>query len=143
MAALETSPYKWGINCCMSTAARLTQINGGDSTLMQESLDMNEATAIRHYLRKYGTIGMAYHHVLSECGWVDVTDQDHTVRNGDMAIVDGESIETTNGGIHLPRGLIQVLAFYMESKWSIWTEEGLCPINWAKSDADLVAVFQW
>ena len=135
--------YLWGTHCCMNTVKEWTENNGGDTRLIDESLRMNETTAIRIYLKRYGCIGEAYNQVLTSSGWTWMQEDDYVSEDGDLGILDGEYIYSENGGLHYVRDIIQVLAFKISGEWMIWTPAGLNPVDWQKSNADIVQVLTW
>ena len=128
--------YLWPERCCMSTLLRLTEMLGGRTAPIYDSLAMGEGEAIKHYLRTYGTLGNAYLQTLLMCGWRTVSD------HGTVAILDGEVIRTVNGGEHRPKGRIQVLAFATVKGFQIWTPPGLSEVDLSSGETIVAHRFE-
>ena len=121
-------------NCCptLVTAVDWTLDNGQNPEALKGFLAMPESTAIRLCLRRWGTTAVGYDEVLTSSGWYGLDDDP---QDGDLAVIDGRSIVALNRAVHLPRDIIQLLAFRVQDDWQICTEMGMSPINWDESEA--------
>ena len=132
MAALNTCPT-------LTKAVEWTIDNGQNPASMKPYLDMPESTIIRVSLRRWGSLALAYDSVLREAGWYHWID---APEDGDVAVVGGESIVALNLATHLPRDLIQLLAFREQDDWKICTDLGMSAIDWDKSFASVWRIYR-
>ena len=123
----------------LETAVAWTLAYRRDPGWMKDYLLMPEATIIRVCLKRWETIGKAFHAALSDAGWQEFKGE---IDDGNLAIVDGESIQMMNGAVHMPRNLIQLLAFRDCGMWQICTDKGFSGINWAKSEAHIWKMYR-
>ena len=120
-------------------AVEWTVDNGQNPHSMLDFLKMSESTTIRVCLRKWGTTGDSYDSLLKSAGWYESDDKPE---DGDVAVVGGESIVAWNLATHLPRDLIQILAFRENDDWQISTNLGMSPIDWEKSEATILRIYR-
>ena len=112
---------------------------GQNPASMKDYLQMPESTIIRVALRRWGTLAEAYDSVLRDAGWYHWID---APEDGDVAVVGGESIVALNLAAHLPRDLIQILAFRENDDWRICTDLGMSPIDWDASSAMILRIYK-
>ena len=120
-------------------AVEWTQENGQNPASMMDYLKMPEATILRICLRRWGTTAQAYDSVLKNAGWYHSSED---AEDGDLAVIGGESIVALNLATHLPREIIQLLAFREHDDWQICTNLGMSPIDWTKSKAMILRTYK-
>ena len=152
MAAVRAREgYQWPIRCCMRTAY---EISPARPLAIKEVLDMPEKTAIKKFLREYGSLGDAYRSRLLLAGFKEVPGPwtRPGVRVNDIAIFNGHgdsSIVMVNGLYHRPRSKLAMMAFCSEISgigqrpvWLAWTRQGLERVSYL-SCAYIECVLRW
>ena len=129
--------YSWPKNCCMSTVYNASiHYPHIRLDLIEHSLKLSEAGAMKYYLRNYPTLGDAYYDVLRKSGWVA------DVAGGLIAILDGVQVTThMYGGQHFIRDKFQLIGFRgpsdMNRNWFVWTKAGIDMVDFNKSDINI------